>query len=42
MTRDPLPDPLLPRRRFLQVGGFSVATAAVLAACGGNEGGGLA
>ncbi|MCU1358957.1 MAG: hypothetical protein JWN99_246, partial [Ilumatobacteraceae bacterium] len=23
------------RRRFLQIGGFSVATAAVLAACGG-------
>jgi hypothetical protein len=27
----------LPRRRFLAIGGFSVATAAVLAACGGGE-----
>ena len=33
---------MLGRRRFLQIGGFGVATAAVLAACGGNEGGGLA
>ncbi len=33
---------LLGRRSFLQIGGFSVATAAVLAACGGNDGGGLA
>jgi hypothetical protein len=33
---------VLGRRRFLQIGGFGVATAAVLAACGGNEGGGLA
>jgi hypothetical protein len=31
---------LVGRRRFLQIGGFSVATAAVLAACGGDEGGG--
>lgn len=33
---------LLGRRSFLQIGGFSVATAAVLAACGGNDGAGLA
>jgi rubrerythrin len=33
---------VLGRRSFLQIGGFSVATAAVLAACGGNDGGGLA
>ena len=30
------------RRRFLHVGGFSVATAAVLAACGGTESPGVA
>ncbi len=31
----------LGRRRFLRLGGFSVATAAVIAACGGSESGGI-
>ena len=30
------------RRRFLQIGGFSVATASVIAACGGTESGSIA
>jgi len=33
---------LLGRRRFLQIGGFAVATSAVIAACGGTEAGGVA
>ncbi|MEK7422934.1 MAG: ferritin-like domain-containing protein [Actinomycetota bacterium] len=33
---------LVGRRRFLQLGGFSVATASVIAACGGAEAGGVA
>ncbi len=33
---------LLGRRRFLQLGGFSVATASVIAACGGTEATGIA
>jgi Ferritin-like domain len=36
------PPNVLGRRGFLQIGGVSVAMAAVVAACGGNDGGGLA